>query len=166
MSPDEIIDFYVNEKNYSVEAAKAELQNLILSNSSIITRVVTVNATDDLGLTSLIEIGCQVSESHSGGKTNFNEILDSWSGIVSSGIQDWVEFTRRVEIVGSRKTTIDFYTRGTIDVKITNAVSQGFSVELLESFGYSVEESYGTDWIARKVVDLEGSYTLPGYPPR
>lgn len=163
MSTDEVIEYYINEKQYSLEEAQAEALQLLLDNKYISTITVTVNATDDLGKTSNIELGCRVRVATGSGHSNFEEILSSWTGIVSSGIQEWNEFTHSAEIVGARKVSIDFYARGTIEVVITNATSSGFSVELLESLGYSIETSSSKDWHIRKVVDLEGTYTMPGY---
>lgn len=163
MTTDEVVEYYINEKQYSLEAAQKEAFELLANNQAIRTIAIQVNATDDLGLTSIIEIGCRVRTSSAGGRTDFQEILDSWTGIISSGIQEWNEFTHSAEIVGSQNVSIDFYARGTIEVVITKATTSGFSFELLESLGYSVETSSSKDWHVRKVVDLEGKYTLPGY---
>lgn len=163
LSTDEVVDYYMTEKGYSLEAAQEQALQLLLASESISTTVVTVNATDDLGITSNIEIGCRVLMSSSGARSCFKEILDSWTGIVSSGIQQWNEFTHSATIVGAKRVSIDFYARGTIDVAISRSTSQGISIQLLESLGYSVESSTSTTYYARKVVDLKGSYTLPGY---
>lgn len=164
MSTEEVIEFYIERKGYSPESAKEFANQLRLDNSRIVTRTITVNATDDLGLTSLIEIGCRVRETYGSGRTNFNEIVDSWTGIVSSGIQKWNEFTHSATVIGATKTSIQFYARGTIDVEISRSNSVGISVNLLESLGYSVEKTTSTTWTVRKVVDLSAIYTLPGYP--
>lgn len=163
MTEEEIISYLVTEKGHSLEDALNQVSMMFQRGISITTRTITVNATDDLGLNNLIELGCRVKEANSGGRSNFSEILDSWTGIVSSGIQSWNEFTHSAEIVGAKKVSIDYYARGTIDVAISDSVSQGFSIQVLESLGYSIERTVGTTYYVRKVVDLEGSYTLPGY---
>lgn len=163
LSTEEVIEYYITEKNYSLTDARKQALALLSASESIATKVVTVNATDDLGLTSNIELGCRVRQTHSGGRTSFAEILDSWTGIVSSGIQNWIEFTHSAEIVGDKHVSIDFYARGTIDIQVSRSISQGFSVSLLESLGYSIEETTSTTWTVRKVVDLNGTYTQPGY---
>lgn len=163
MTTDEVIEYYINEKQYSLEDAQKEAFELLANNQNIRTIAVQVNATDDLNLTSIIEIGCRVRTSSAGGRTAFQEILDSWTGIVSSGVQEWNEFTHSAEIVEGKRVSIDFYARGTIEIVITNATSSGFSFELLESLGYSIETSSSKDWHVRKVVNLEGTFTMPGY---
>lgn len=163
LSTEEVISYYVNEKGYSLQAATNLALELALANTAITTRVVTVNVTDGIGLETLIELGCRVKEIHGGsGKTNFSEIIDSWTGIVSSGIQEWNEYTHSAEIIGATKTSIEFYARGVVEILVSASI--GANVDLLETFGFTVSGTVGGQYIIRKVADLEGIYTLPGYP--
>ena len=164
MSTEEVISYYVNEKGYTLEAATELALELARADTSITTRYIRFDVTDGLGFSSIVEVGCRVKEIHgSSGKTNFQEIVDEpWSEPVSSGIQDWDPFIVTADIVGATKTSIAFYSRGNVEILVN--VSVGLDFDLLERLGFNVTPSFGGNYILRKTTDLEGIYTLPGYP--
>lgn len=147
MTQAELTDYYTLEKGLLPAEAEEQATNFQAGRVYISTLIFTVHIPQGPGYD--LKIGCRVLQSFSGGRSDLKEILDSWVCPADDSTYVWTEFTHSADITGDKRVSIHLYARVTIDTPSA----------LLSSLRLPPEMTF------RELVDLDFTYTLPGYEP-
>ena len=102
-----------------------------------------------------IEVGCLIEIECGSGHCNFGDVIEKWSAATGSGDYTWDEFYVYVEVGPPFATSINFRARGNLEVTTTTSSSAGF-----EAAGFSVVGSVSTQYIYRKTVSIDETWTV------
>ena len=109
----------------------------------------------DAGMGYEIEVGCLIEIECGSGHCNFGDVIEKWSAATGSGDYTWDEFYVYVEVGPPFATSINFRARGNLEVTTTTSSSAGF-----EAAGFSVVGSVSTQYIYRKTVSIDETWTV------
>jgi hypothetical protein len=109
----------------------------------------------DAGMGYSIEVGCLIEIECGSGHCNFGDVIEKWSNARGSGDYDWVPFYVYAEVGDPYDTSINFRSRGNLEVTVATSSSAGF-----EAAGFSVVGSVSTTTTYRKTISINETWTV------
>lgn len=103
----------------------------------------------------VIEVGCLIYTECGGGHCNFGEIVETWSVAASSGSYTWAPSYVYAEVTGLYADSINFRSRGNIEVTTTPSLAGGF-----EALGFVAEMVSSSVYICRLPVVINETWTV------
>jgi len=154
MEKSESIVALMESEDLSYNQAVLEYNELIARSQRLEERYITYDA----GMGYLIEVGCQVKVSCGSGHCNFEEVIKEWSEASGSGAYTWNAYYVTVTIEGgTKKDTLRFQTRGTLEVAVDASATGGF-----EGAGFSLSGTIGGTYYYRKVISIDQTKMMGG----
>lgn len=109
----------------------------------------------DAGMGYEIEVGCLIEIESGSGHFNFGDVIERWSAATGSGNYTWDEFYVYAEVGPPFDTSINFRAKGNLEVTSSTSSSVGF-----EAAGFSIVGSVTTQYIYRKTVSIDETWTV------
>ena len=147
----EAISILMEKKDYSYNDAMKAVEQASTRGVSYGERWIKYDA----GMGYEIEVGCLIEIECGSGHCNFGDVIEKWSAATGSGDYTWDEFYVYVEVGPPFATSINFRARGNLEVTTTTSSSAGF-----EAAGFSVVGSVSTQYIYRKTVSIDETWTV------
>ena len=147
----EAISILMEKKDYSYNDALKAVEQASTRGVSYGERWIKYDA----GMGYEIEVGCLIEIECGSGHCNFGDVIEKWSAATGSGDYTWDEFYVYVEVGPPFATSINFRARGNLEVTTTTSSSAGF-----EAAGFSVVGSVSTQYIYRKTVSIDETWTV------
>ena len=148
---DEAISILMEKKGYSYADAQQVVEGVLTEGVSLGERWIKY----DSGMGYTIEVGCLIEIECGSGHCNFGDVIEKWSKASGTGDYTWDEFYVYVEVGPPFATSINFRSRGNLEVTVATSSSAGF-----EAAGFSVVGSVSTSTIYRKTISIDETWTV------